>query len=104
MSSPSDRKPSGIFPGGLPLAQTVGAILWPSFLVAGIATMVFFANIDPEHLRAATFPSLEIGRRLGYTIGFFMFWGVTALSSFLTLILSAPSHGHPGGIKLPDEE
>ena len=30
-----------------PLVQRVGAILWPSFFAAGVATMVFFAFVDP---------------------------------------------------------
>lgn len=67
-----------------------GAVLWPSFLIAGIATMIFFAHIDPEELRMATFPEWEIGRRLGYSLGFFMFWAAGAASSFLTLFLLRP--------------
>lgn len=83
MSEPVQMKGNG--PGRL-----LGAVLWPSFLVAAAATFVFFANIDPETLRADTFPDWEIGRRLGYTIGFFMFWGWAALSSALTLVLYRP--------------
>lgn len=52
--------------------------------------MVFFANVDPEQLQAATLPGLHLDRRLGYTIGFFMFWGVTTWSSFLTMLLLRP--------------
>ncbi|MBA1146865.1 hypothetical protein H0Z60_07300 [Ectothiorhodospiraceae bacterium WFHF3C12] len=72
------------------LGRLLAAVLWPSFLAAAVATFVFFANIDPESLRAATFPEWEIGRRTGYTIGFFMFWAVTAFSSALTLFLFRP--------------
>lgn len=72
------------------LGRLLAAVLWPSFLAAALASFVFFANIDPETLRSATFPEWEIGRRLGYTIGFFMFWAVTAFSSTLTLILFTP--------------
>lgn len=68
-----------------------GAILWPSFLIAGVATMIFFANVDPAELQESTYPSLQISRKLGYTIGFFMFWGVTAWSSFLTVLLLRPA-------------
>ena len=70
-----------------PLAQRLGAILWPSFLLAGIATMVLFAFVDPVELHAISFPEWEFGRTAGYTIGFFMFWGVTAASSFMTWVL-----------------
>ncbi len=68
-----------------------GAVLWPSFVAAGIATGVFFANIDPETLRAATLPDWAISREAGYTIGFFMFWGVTSLSSVFTALLLDPA-------------
>lgn len=68
-----------------------GAILWPSFLIAGVATMIFFANVDPADLQESTYPNLQISRKLGYTIGFFMFWGVTAWSSFLTMLLLRPA-------------
>lgn len=70
--------------------RLLGVVLWPSFLIAGVATMVLFANIDPETLRAQTLPNVELGRKLGYTIGFFMFWAVCAASSALTLFLYRP--------------
>lgn len=74
-----------------PLAQRLGAILWPSFFAAGVATMVFFAFIDPLLLRDMTFPELEISRGFGYTLGFFMFWACTAASSLFTWILLRPA-------------
>jgi hypothetical protein len=49
-----------------PLAQKVGAILWPSFFAACIATMVFFAFVDPLQLRDITFPEADISREAGY--------------------------------------
>lgn len=67
--------------------RLLGAVLWPSFLTAGVATMVFFANIDPETLRSQTLPDWQISRQAGYTIGFFMFWAVTAASSLLSVFL-----------------
>ena len=74
-----------------PLAQRIGAIVWPSFFAAGVATMVFFAFVDPLTLRDMTFPSIEISRGLGYSIGFFMFWLATASSSLFTWILLRPA-------------
>jgi len=74
-----------------PLAQRLGAILWPSFFAAGIATMVFFAFVDPLQLRDWTFPELELSREAGYTIGFFMFWLATASSSVFTWLLLLPA-------------
>ncbi|HBD21063.1 MAG TPA: hypothetical protein DC063_13945, partial [Arenimonas sp.] len=62
-------------------------MLWPSFFAAGVATMVFFAFVDPLLLRDMTFPDIEVSRGVGYTIGFFMFWACTASSSLFTWIL-----------------
>jgi len=73
-----------------PMAQRIGAIVWPSFFAAGVATMVFFAFVDPLALRDMTFPQIEISRGLGYSIGFFMFWIATAASSLFTWILLRP--------------
>ena len=74
-----------------PLAQRVGAIVWPSFFAAGVATMVFFAFVDPLVLRDMTFPGLPLTRELGYSIGFFMFWLATSASSLFTWWLLRPS-------------
>lgn len=74
-----------------PLAQKVGAVLWPSFFAACMATMVFFAFVDPLQLRDITFPGVEISREAGYSIAFFMFWLATAGSSLFTWILLRPS-------------
>ncbi|HEY4559804.1 MAG TPA: hypothetical protein VIG54_03565 [Lysobacter sp.] len=84
-----------------PMAQRVGAILWPSFFAAGIATMVFFAYVDPVVLRDMTFPQLTVGRELGYTLGFFAFWLATSASSLFTWILLRPASRF--NRPLPDE-
>lgn len=72
------------------LIQHWGAILWPSFIAAGLASVVFFAFVDPLRLQAISFPGTAISRELGYTVGFFMFWAVTALSSAITGYLLRP--------------
>jgi len=74
-----------------PLAQKIGAILWPSFFAAGVATMVFFAFVDPLELRDMTFPAMPLTREVGYSIGFFMFWLATSASSLFTWWLLRPS-------------
>lgn len=74
-----------------PLAQKVGAVLWPSFFSACVATMVFFAFIDPLQLRDISFPGIEISRMAGYSIAFFMFWAATAGACLFTWILLRPS-------------
>lgn len=58
-------------------------ILWPSFLVGGMAEGIFFSMLDPSDLNLFGQP-LELSRNAIYTIGFFLFWALGALSSALT--------------------
>lgn len=74
-----------------PMAQKIGAILWPSFFSACVATMVFFAFVDPLQLRDITFSGFEMSRETGYSIAFFMFWLATSSASLFTWILLRPS-------------
>lgn len=80
-------------PSAVSMTQRVGAILWPSFFAAGVATMVFFAFVDPLALAEISFPRWHISRELGYSVGFFMFWLCTAASSLFTWTLLRPADG-----------
>jgi hypothetical protein len=71
-------------------AQIAAAILWPSFLAACLATMLFFAFVDPELMGHET--TLQISRMTGYGIGFFFFWFVTAISSAVSVYLLRTGH------------
>jgi len=64
-----------------------GAVAWPSFFAAGVASVVFFAIVDPSELAEITWPHLAISREFGYSIGFFMFWACTLGSSAFTALL-----------------
>src|SRR5262249_11899502 len=68
--------------------QRAVLILWPSFLVAAVAEMVFFALFDPGELSFFGQP-LELSRIAIYSIGFFLFWVFAAASSALSLALGA---------------
>lgn len=59
------------------------SVLWPSFLVAGIAEMIVFSLVDPADLHLG----FEIGRTGVYSLGFFAFWALMAVSSALTVWL-----------------
>jgi hypothetical protein len=61
-------------------------ILWPSFLVAAAAEMVFFALFDPGDLVFFGQP-FELSRTAIYSIGFFVFWAFAAVSSALSVYL-----------------
>jgi hypothetical protein len=89
MEQPRADDPGAVDAAPPPL-QRWGAVLWPSFFAAGVATMVFFAIVDPEDLRSITWVDLELSREAGYTLGFFMFWACTAASSLFTSILLRP--------------
>ena len=70
-----------------PRAIRLSAILWPSFLLAGVATMIFFAFVDPDELNLISLPDIKFSRELGYSLGFFLFWLISAASSYLTALL-----------------
>ena len=69
------------------LAQRLGWVLWPSFLMACAAELAFFALFDPTDLHLFGMP-IEADRMPVYTIGFFAFWAIGAVSSALTVFLA----------------
>lgn len=64
--------------------RSVANVVWPSFLAAAFATMVFFAMFDPERLQLALVTPIEVALTTIYSIGFFFFWSICLLSSALT--------------------
>jgi hypothetical protein len=69
------------------LAQRVGWVLWPSFLIACAAELLFFSLFDPSDLHLFGQP-LEVDRMLVYTLGFFAFWAIGGMSGALTVFLA----------------
>jgi len=68
----------------VPRTQKCIAVLWPSFMVAIIATGLFFSAFDPDDLYP--FGEQTGVSRLGiYSIGFLLFWLVSAISGIGTL-------------------
>jgi len=61
-------------------------VLWPSFLVAGVAEGIFFTVIDPQELYLFG-EAVHLSKIATYSIGFFGFWAVCAASSFTTCFL-----------------
>ncbi len=66
-------------------------ITWPAFLVAGLLEVVVFAFVDPQDLTWFGDP-LGWSRESVYTVAFFVFWGFTAISSALTIVLVKPAN------------
>lgn len=71
-------------------------ILWPSFLIAGVASAVVFALIDP--LDVSIFCYIRPEREMLYAFGFFFFWLVAALSSLLTVFMSPNDNKDQNGV------
>lgn len=68
--------------------EDLGVLLWASFLAACIATMFFFAYFDPPQLTVDDSPPRWLAdRRTAYAVGFFFFWAICTIASFLTAYL-----------------
>ncbi len=65
---------------GIPPVQRIIAILWPSFITAGIATVLFTVAFDP----VIVFPDKDLGRIGLYGICFFLFWLFGAFTAAAT--------------------
>ena len=78
-------------------ARDIAAVLWPSFLAACVATLLFFALVDPELIGDAMTPSVAVSRMTGYAIGFFFFWVIALVSSVITIFLVRTSANGSNG-------
>ena len=85
----STHLPSENNTNGIPIIQRVIAVLWPSFLMSGVATGVFFTLIDPLELMILS-ERPEMSRMAVYSIGFFMFWLLTSSTCALTCYFQRP--------------
>lgn len=65
-------------------------ILWPSFLVAGISVGILFSMVEPETL-LMNGSNVELNDVVVYSIAFFIFWLLGALTSGLTALLMCKS-------------
>ena len=66
-------------------------ILWPSFIVGGIAEGLFFTVFDPLDMTFFGYP-ITWGRLAVYSVGFFAFWAICAASSAATCFLQRTSN------------
>jgi hypothetical protein len=77
-------------------------IIWPAFLVAGVAEIVFFSLFDPFDLHFFG-EALDMSREGIYTMGFFGFWGLGIASSALTMFLEYSPARAPGAPGFQDD-
>jgi len=64
--------------------RSLVSLLWPSFIVAGLATILFFTVFDPLDI------SPNVSRIGTYSIGFFLFWLLGIMSSAGTQYFMKP--------------
>jgi hypothetical protein len=71
-------------------------ILWLSFMTAALGEIVFFVLIDPQELYLLGEP-VRWSPMAVYSVGFFMFWSLTALTAALTAFMLKPGSevNHP---------
>lgn len=68
--------------------EDLGVLLWAAFLAACAATALFFAYFDPVLLALDAAPPRWLADRMtGYAVGFFFFWAICTIASFLTAYL-----------------
>ncbi|WP_199688116.1 hypothetical protein [Noviherbaspirillum sedimenti] len=70
------------------LPRLVMAILWSSFLMACVSSGVLFSLVDPVELVLLD-SQVHLSQLGTYTVGFFLFWFLGAISSALTALLLA---------------
>lgn len=81
-------------PGPSRIARFAMAVVWSSFLAAGVLEAMVFAVVDPHELRWFGAAPIEMSVQAVYTVSFLIFWGVAALGASLALLL----------VSLPDED
>jgi hypothetical protein len=64
-------------------------ILWPAFLMASVLEMLVFAVVDPASVTWFGAEPLGWPVQAVYTVAFFVFWTVIAISSAITQWLEA---------------
>ena len=70
----------------IPVIQRIVAILWPSFITGGIATILFTTAFDPEVI----FVDYDVSRLGVYSIAFFLFWLQGAVTAMATCFFMRP--------------
>ncbi len=79
-------KPSNVQQEKISIKSTLMVVLWPAFLMACVATGVFFSMVDPMELIVLD-ERVQVHMLGAYTIGFLIFWALGIFSSWLTAFL-----------------
>lgn len=69
------------------MTARVMTILWPSFVMAGVADGLVFSVVDPADLHWFGQVPIEASAQAVYTLAFLAFWAVIATSGAVTALL-----------------
>lgn len=69
------------------LQRLAMAIVWPSFLMAGVLEIGVFSLVEPSQLHWAG-AALEMSATAVYSLAFFAFWGTLGMACMLSQRLS----------------
>ena len=87
--------------GGSRLVRWAMAVVWPSFLMAGVLEALVFAVVDPADLSGFGGQRLELSRQAVYSFSFLLFWLVLSVSASLSLLMASlpepAQNGHKRG-------
>lgn len=67
--------------------RRIAAILWPSFLMAGVLEALVFVMVDPASLHGLDGEPIGWPSQAVYTAAFFVFWAVIAMAGAMTRLL-----------------
>jgi hypothetical protein len=67
--------------------RRLAVVIWVSFLVAAVQTMIFFAMFDPELLAELSTWGVTLEATQGYTLGFVFFWLFNLITAFIVGIV-----------------
>jgi len=73
----------------IPRFQKLITVFWPSFLMAGLGTILFFTAIDPGELISPAWLT-RLTRLEIYTLGFLFLWVLGIMACFLTCYFQSP--------------
>jgi len=65
-------------------------VLWPAFLMAGVAEALVFVVVDPAELHWFSADRVDWSLSAIYSATFLIFWAVISIAAALTQLLSSP--------------
>jgi hypothetical protein len=71
------------------LARQVGIVAWPAFAGAALIEVFVFAFVEPASLHTLDGAALELSATAIYSLAFFAFWALVAMTCVVVLRLAS---------------